>query len=146
MAETSFFLGRLINKDELYLCEGYHTFMKYFNKWIALLLMLWTPLFFGSAAYAATQMSLANLVGHPVAQPEHACHEVNTKHDAIQNDTKHPAGDAHCNHCAFCASFASPFNNMVSYVFPLSSAVAFNAKWTSSTRHITPENRPPIDA
>ncbi len=126
--------------------RGIILFMKHLNKWFSLLLMLWTPLFFGSAAYAATQMSQASLMSQQVAQPEHACHDVNTKHDASQNDTKHPAGDAHCKHCAFCASFASPFNNMVSYVLPLSSDLAYNAKWTSSTRHITPENRPPIDA
>ena len=41
--------------------------MKTIRKFVALLLLLWTPLFFSGAAYSATQMELANATTHEVA-------------------------------------------------------------------------------
>lgn len=119
--------------------------MKTIHKWLVLLLMLWTPLFFGGAAYAATQMQLANLLAHDVTQAEPACHDMDTTH-SVPDGSQHAAESVQCKHCHFCASFAAPFNEIGAHFFPQMPALAYNAKWVSSTRNTIPDHRPPIDA
>jgi len=119
--------------------------MKSLRKFIALVLMLWTPLFFSGALYAATQMEMANAT-HELAQNEPSCHQVNADSSLAHVGIKHPAGDAHCKHCSFCVSFAAPFNAIQPHAFPPMSTLAFSSIWTSSTRNPTPDHPPPIDA
>ena len=121
-------------------------YMKSIRKFIALTLILWTPLFFSGALYAATQMELANATVHELAQKEPSCHEVNADSSSAHEGMKHPAGDAHCKHCSFCASFAAPFNEIKPHAFPPMSSLAFSPMWTSSNRNPTPDHPPPIDA
>lgn len=120
--------------------------MNSFRKLVAFLLIAWTPLFFSGALYAATQMELLNATVHELSQKEFSCHQVNADSSLAHKDMKHPAGDAHCKHCSFCASFAAPFNETKPYAFPPMSLLAFSPMWTSSTRNPTPEHPPPIDA
>jgi len=120
--------------------------MKSIRKFVALLLLLWTPLFFSGAAYAATQMELANATTHEVAQKTHSCHESDLNGSAAHHDIKHPVKNSHCQHCSFCTSFAAPLNELVYKVVLQTTSLAFNAMWVSSTHNITPDHRPPIDA
>lgn len=119
--------------------------MKSIRKFIALMLMLWTPLFFTGATYAATQMEMTNAITHTLAQKNHTCHQANTG-TAHPQDSKHATGDSHCQHCSFCASFAAPLNEISTQVIPQPPSLAFKAMWASSTHNITPDHRPPIDA
>ena len=116
------------------------------RKFVALMLMLWMPLFFSGAAYAATQMELANANSHEVAQTSHACHHMNSEKMAAHQETKHSTGDSHCQHCSFCVSFVTPLNEISTYITHQPSPLAHNAMWASSTHNITPDHRPPIDA
>lgn len=120
--------------------------MKSVRKFIALMLILWTPLFFSGAAYAATQMELANATSHQIAQPPDACHHMDSKKSTGHHDTQHHVGVSNCQHCGFCISFAAPVHESTTHVTSQNSPLASFAIWASSTHHITPENRPPIDA
>ena len=68
--------------------------MKSIRKFVALLLLLWTPLFFSGAAYAATQMELANATTHEVPHKTHACHESDLNGSAVDQcfDALHQKG------------------------------------------------------
>lgn len=120
--------------------------MKSFRKLIALLLMLWTPVFFSGAAYAATKMVLTSAVTHEAAQEPHSCHHTQSEYSHSNQDIKHPAGDAHCQHCSFCLGFAAPINEIATRIVPQLTPLAYHATWASSTHNITPDHRPPIDA
>ena len=118
--------------------------MKSIRKFVALMLMIWTPLFFSGASYAATQMEIADATSHAVIQKAHACHEVPSEGMAAHHEQ--PTSTAHCQHCSFCVSFAAPLYEMTSHVVSQTSPLAFNALWAPTTYHITPDHRPPIDA
>ena len=118
--------------------------MKSIRKFVALTLMLWTPLFFSGASYAATQMQLADAMSHEVVQKPHACHEMPSEGTTANHEQ--PTGTSHCQHCSFCVSFAAPLHEMTSPNVSPTSPLAFNASWVPSTHHITPDHRPPIDA
>ena len=118
--------------------------MKSIRKFVALTLMLWTPLFFSGASYAATQMELADATSHAVIQKAHACHEMDAEGAAAHHEQ--PTGTAHCQHCSFCVSFAAPLYQMTSPIVSQTSPLAISASWAPSTHQITPDHRPPIDA
>ena len=120
--------------------------MSSISKFVALLLMFWTPLFFSGAAYAATQMELANATTHEVAHKTDSCHDSDLNKSVVQHDIKHPVKDSNCQHCSFCVSFAAPLNELVYHVVLQTPALAYHAMWVSSTYHIAPDHRPPIDA
>ncbi len=120
--------------------------MKSFRRFAALLLLLWTPLFFSAAAYAATQMELANANSHEAVEASHSCHEMHDESGLSHQKMKHNTGDSHCQHCGFCVSFVTPLNEVTTTVISQMPTLAFNAMWVSSTHYITPEHRPPIDA
>jgi len=114
------------------------------RKFVALMLILWTPLFFSGASYAATQMQLADATSHEVVQKVHACHEMHAEETSPHHE--HPTGNAQCQHCSFCVSFAAPLNEMNSLIISQTPPLAFSASWVSSTHDITPDHRPPIAA
>lgn len=120
--------------------------MKSIRKIVALLLLLWTPLFFSGAAYAATQMELANAASHETAEASHSCHDMHGEKAIAHQDMKHKTGNAHCQHCAFCVGFVTPLNEVNTHIVPQTISLAFKAMWVSSTHNITPDHRPPIDA
>jgi hypothetical protein len=120
--------------------------MKSIRKIVALLLLLWTPLFFSGAAYAATQMELANVASHETVEASHSCHQMHDETGIPHQDMKHKTGDSHCQHCAFCVGFVTPLNEVNTHIVPQTISLAFNAMWVSSTHNITPDHRPPIDA
>ena len=120
--------------------------MKSFRKFVALLLLLWTPLFFSGAAYAATQMELANAASHENVETSHSCHQMHEESGISHQDMKPNTGDSNCQHCGFCVSFVAPLNEVTTNVIPQIPAFAFHAMWVSSTHNITPDHRPPIDA
>ena len=120
--------------------------MKSFRKFVALLLLLWTPLFFSGAAYAATQMELANAASYETAKASHSCHDMHNENGITHQDMKYNTGDSNCQHCGFCVSFVAPLNEVTTNVIPQIPAFAFHAMWVSSTHNITPDHRPPIDA
>ena len=121
-------------------------YMKSIRKFVALLLLLWTPLFFSGAAYAATQMELASAATHETVEASHSCHHMHDESGITNQDMKHHNGDSHCQHCGFCVGFVTPLNEVTTNVIPQMPALAFNAMWVSSTHNITPDHRPPIDA
>jgi tRNA G26 N,N-dimethylase Trm1 len=120
--------------------------MKSFRKFVALLLLLWTPLFFSAAAYAATQMELANVASQETVEASHSCHQMHDEGGNTHQDEKHNTGDSNCQHCGFCVSFVTPLIEVTTNVIPQIPAFAFHAMWVSSTHNITPDHRPPIDA
>jgi hypothetical protein len=120
--------------------------MKSIRKFVALLLLLWTPLFFTGAAYAATQMELASATSHETAEASHSCHDMHNESVITHQDMKHNTGDSNCQHCGFCISFVTPLNEVTTNVIPQTTSLAFNTMWVSSTHNITPDHRPPIDA
>ncbi len=120
--------------------------MKSIRKFVALLLLVWTPLFFSGAAYAATQMELASAVSHEAVEPSHSCHDMHDASGLSHQKMKRNTSDSHCQHCAFCVSFVTPLNEVTTNVIPLTPTLAINAMWVSSTHNITPDHRPPIDA
>jgi hypothetical protein len=119
--------------------------MKSIRKFVALLLLLWTPLFFSGAAYASTQMELANAASHKVVEASHSCHDMNDE-SGISHQGMKKTSDSHCQHCGFCVSFVTPLNEMTTNIIPPIPSLAFNAMWVSSTHNISPDHRPPIDA
>jgi hypothetical protein len=121
-------------------------YMKSIRKFVALLLLLWTPLFFSGAAYAATQMELASAATHETVEASHSCHHMHDESGITNQDMKHHNSDSHCQHCGFCVGFVTPLNEVTTNVIPQMPALAFNAMWVSSTHNITPDHRPPIDA
>ena len=120
--------------------------MKSIRKFAALLLLLWTPLFFTGAAYAATQMELASATSHETAEASHSCHDMHGEKAISHQDMKHKTGDSHCQHCAFCVGFVTPLNELTTNFIPQTPTLALRAMWVSSTHNITPDHRPPIDA
>jgi hypothetical protein len=116
------------------------------RKFVALLLLVWTPLFFSAAAYAATQMELANVTAHEVAHVSHACHHMDDESALNHHDITPAHGDSHCQHCGFCVSFLAPLFEVITPFIPQTPALASNAMWVSSPHNITPDHRPPIDA
>jgi hypothetical protein len=120
--------------------------MKSIRKFVALLLLVWTPLFFSGAAYAATQMELANASSHETVEASHSCHHMNGDSGVANKDIKHHGSGSHVQHCGFCVTFVTPLNEVTTNVIPLTPALAINAMWVSSTHNITPDHRPPIDA
>jgi hypothetical protein len=121
-------------------------YMRPIRKFVALLLLLWTPLFFSGAAYAATQMELANATLHETAEASHSCHHMHDEAEMSHQDMKHHADNSHCQHCGFCVGFLTPLNEVTTNAIPQTPSLAFNAMWVSSTHNITPDHRPPIDA
>ena len=121
-------------------------YMKLIRKFVALLLLLWTPLFFSGAAYAATQMELANAASHETVVASHSCHQMHDESGITHQDMKHDTGNSNCQHCAFCVGFVTPLNEVTTNVIPQTPTLTFQAMWVSSTRNITPDHRPPIDA
>ena len=120
--------------------------MKSFRKFVALLLLLWTPLFFSAAAYAATQMELANVASQETVEASHSCHQMHDESGNTHHDVKHNNGDSNCQHCAFCVGFVTPLNEVTTNVIPQTPTLTFQAMWVSTTHNITPDHRPPIDA
>jgi hypothetical protein len=120
--------------------------MKSIRKLVALLLLLWTPLFFSGAAYASTQMELANATSHESVEVSHSCHKMHDESGNAHKDLKRNTGDSNCQHCGFCVSFVTPLNEMTTNTIPPIPSLAFNAMWVSSTHNISPDHRPPIDA
>jgi hypothetical protein len=121
-------------------------YMKSIRKFVALLLLLWTPLFFSAAAYAATQMEFANATSHETVEASHSCHDTHDESGLSHQKMKHNTGDSHCQHCGFCVSFVTPLIEVTTTVISQMPTLAFNAMWVSSTHNITPDHRPPIDA
>jgi hypothetical protein len=121
-------------------------YMKSIRKFVALLLLLWTPLFFSAAAYAATQMEFANATSHETVEASHSCHDMHDESGLSHQKMKHNTGDSHCQYCGFCVSFVTPMNEVTTTVISQMPTLAFNAMWVSSTHNITPDHRPPIDA
>ncbi len=122
------------------------SYMKSIRKFVALLLLLWTPLFFSAAAYAATQMEFANATTHEMVEASYSCHDMHDESGLSHQKMKHNTGDSHCQHCGFCVSFVAPLNEVTTNVIPQIPAFEFHAMWVSSTHNITPDHRPPIDA
>lgn len=120
--------------------------MKSIRKFVAILLLLWTPLFFSAAAYAATQMELANAASNEAVEAAHSCHHMHDESGVSHQDMKYRGADSHCQHCGFCVGFVTAMNEVTTNVIPLKPTLAFNAMWASSTNNITPDHRPPIDA
>ncbi len=120
--------------------------VKSIHKFVALLLLLWTPLFFSGAAYAATQMELANASSQATVEASHACHHMHDERGVNHHDMKHHTDNSHCKHCGFCVGFVTPLNEVNTHIVPQATSLAFNAMWVSSTHNITPDHRPPIDA
>ena len=120
--------------------------MKTVRKFVALLLLLWTPLFFSAAAYAATKMELANVTPHEDVQVSHPCHHMNDESPLNHHHIKPAKADSHCQHCGFCVSFLAPLNEVTIRVIPQMPALVYNAMWVSLPNIITPDHRPPIDA
>ena len=122
------------------------SYMKSIRNFVALLLLLWTPLFFSAAAYAATQMEFANATSHDTVEASHSCHDMHDESGLSHQKMKHNTGDSNCQHCGFCVSFVTPLIEVTTNVIPQIPAFAFHAMWVSSTHNITPDHRPPIDA
>ena len=122
------------------------SYMKSIRKCVALLLLLWTPLFFSAAAYAATQMELESAVSHETVEGSHSCHDMHHESFLSHQKMKHKTDDSHCQHCAFCLGFVTPLNEVTTNVIPQTPTLTFQAMWVSSTHNITPDHRPPIDA
>jgi hypothetical protein len=120
--------------------------MKCIRKFVALLLLLWTPLFFSGAAYAATQMELANAIPHEAMQMSDACHHMVDESALSHHDIQSTHGDSHYQHCSFCVSFLAPLNEAPFLFIPQIPTLAYGEMWVSSSHNITPDHRPPIDA
>ena len=120
--------------------------MRSIRKFVALLMLLWAPLFFSAAAYAATQMELASVASHETMEASHSCHDMDDEGGVSHQDIKHNTANSHCKHCGFCVSFLTPLNEFTTNVIPQIPALAFHAMWISSIYNITPDHRPPIDA
>ena len=120
--------------------------MKTVRKFVALLLLIWNPLFFNAAAYAATQMELANVTPLQDVQVSHPCHHVDDESPLNHHQIMPAKADSHCQHCGFCVSFLAPLNEVTIRVIPQTPALALNTMWASLPNIITPDHRPPIDA
>lgn len=120
--------------------------MKSFRKFVAVLLLLWTPLFFSGAAYAATQMELSSTFADEGTQMTHSCHQTQIPMKSTHPDIDHHNGGSNVHHCGFCVGAAIPLNELATNLVSLTPALAFSLIWVPSSHNNSPEHRPPIDA
>ncbi len=120
--------------------------MKSFRKFVAVLLLLWTPLFFSGAAYAATQMELSSTFADEGTQMTHSCHQTQIPMKSTHPDIDHHNGGSNVHHCGFCVGAAIPLNELATNLVSLTPALAFSLMWVPFSHNTSPEHRPPIDA
>lgn len=124
------------------------------KKIISLLLVLWLPLFFSTAGYAATSMqaqagavsSKADVQTHHAQMSEHCkmMFEDNASQPDKDQNQRHTGKNA-CQHCGFCVSlgfFAVPDFGLQQSHHPLIS----HTGWASSPHTTSTDLRPPITA